>query len=202
MATRGRPRSFDRQAALQRAMEVFWEQGYEGTSINDLTAAMGIAAPSLYAAFGHKEDLFRAAIDLYESTEGVATTSALDESTAREAVEAMLRRNADAYADPDTPNGCMIVLSATTGAVENQDVRAYLADHRRQSVEAVAARVRRGIADGDVPAAVDPEAIAAFYVTVLQGLSIQARDRAGPAVLTAVVDSAMAAWPTLTASPA
>ena len=198
MAARGRPRSFDRDVALRRAMEVFWRHGYEGTSITDLTAAMGINSPSLYAAFGCKEQLFREAVAVYDATEGAATTRALaDEPTARRAVEAMLRNNVEAYADPATPNGCMIVLAATVGAVANAGVRDLLADNRHQSLTAVAERIERGIEDGDVPPGTDAEAVAGLYVTVLQGLSIQARDGASREALHGVVDGAMAVWDTL-----
>lgn len=203
MAARGRPRSFDRDVALRRAMEVFWEHGYEGTSITDLTAAMGINSPSLYAAFGCKEQLFREAIAVYEATEGAATTRALaDEPTAQRAIEAMLRDNVEAYADPATPNGCMIVLAATVGAVANAGVRELLADNRRQNLSAVAERIERGVEEGDVPPGTDAEAVALFYVTVLQGLSIQARDGASRDTLHAVVDGAMAVWDTLLADRA
>jgi AcrR family transcriptional regulator len=198
MATRGRPRSFDRNVALRRAMEVFWAQGYEGTAVSDLTAAMGINSPSLYAAFGSKEELFREAVALYDATEGAATTRALaDEPTARASIEAMLRNNVESYTDPATPNGCMVVLAATAGAVANAGVRELLADNRRQSLSAVAQRIERGVEDGDVPPGTDAETVAGFYVTVLQGLSIQARDGASCEALHAVVDGAMTAWDTL-----
>ena len=121
MASRGRPRSFDRAAALRQAMAVFWQRGYEGTSLGDLTAAMGINRPSLYAAFGCKEALFHEAVALYDAVEGGATARALqDEPTARAAVEAMLCDNAEAYAAPDKPPGCMIVLGAMLGTPECQ----------------------------------------------------------------------------------
>lgn len=195
MPARGRPRSFDRAEALERAIRVFWERGYEGTSINDLTAAMGISSPSLYAAFGSKELLFRDAVERYEATEGLTTTDALsDGPTARASFETMLRRNVENYADAATPNGCMIVLAATVGAVENATVREFLAENRRGLLAMLADRVRRGIDDGDVDPGTDPEALAAFYCTVLQGLSIQARDGASLAALRSVVDGAMAAW--------
>jgi AcrR family transcriptional regulator len=198
MATRGRPRSFDRDAALRRAMEVFWDRGYEGTSVSDLTAAMGINSPSLYAAYGSKEQLFREAVDLYEATEGRRTSDAMtDEPTARASIEAMLRNNVEAYAEPGTPNGCMLVLAAATGTVANAEVREFLAENRRQTLALLAQRVERGVADGDVPPGTDPAAVASFYATVLQGLSIQARDGASREQLHAVVDGAMAAWDTL-----
>jgi len=200
MAERGRPRSFDRDAALRRAMQVFWERGYEGTSVSDLTSAMGINSPSLYAAFGCKEALFREAVKLYESTEGTATGLALtDQPTARAAVEAMLRNNVDAYSDPRTPSGCMVVLAAMTCTAENEGVREFLAGIRRGSIQTLQRRLKRGIAEGDLPAGTDTGAVAAFYMTVLQGLSIQARDGASRRALRIVADSAMAAWDSLIA---
>jgi AcrR family transcriptional regulator len=112
MATRGRPRSFDREEALRRAMELFWQRGYESTSIADPTDVMGIHSPSPYAAFGSKEALFREAVELYDAREGEVTRRAFAEPTARAAVEAMLRGNADTFADPATPTGCMVVLGS------------------------------------------------------------------------------------------
>ena len=193
MATRGRPRSFDRDLALRRAVVLFWEQGYEGTSIADLTAAMGIAAPSLYAAFGSKEELFREAVASY--AEDSPTDRALArEPTARAAVAAMLHDNADDYSDPATPLGCMLVLGAPVGTPEHSGVRERLAQERRIALERLRERIERGIADGDVPAGTDAATVAGFYSTVLDGMSIKARDGASSAELHAVADAAMTAW--------
>jgi AcrR family transcriptional regulator len=197
MATRGRPREFDREQALRRAMELFWERGYEGASVNELTAAMGISSPSLYAAFGSKEVLFREAVSLYAGVEGALTERALAKGpTAREGVDRMLRENAREYTDPQTPTGCMLVLGATAWT-ENERVRQFVSDYRRESHEALRARIERGVADGDVPPKADVNALTAFYATVLEGLSIQARDGAARKELNAIVDSAMAAWDAL-----
>ncbi|MEU2560140.1 TetR/AcrR family transcriptional regulator [Streptomyces longispororuber] len=195
MAARGRPRSFDRDTALRRAMEVFWEQGYEATSMTDLTSAMGIASPSLYAAFGSKERLFQEAVALYNATEGAAMTRALaEEPTACAAVEAVLRENARVYAGEDRPSGCMIVLAATNCSPANAPVRDHLATWRRAGAEMMARRLERAVAEGELPAATDTEAVAAFYTTVIQGMSVQARDGATRADLDKTVDRAMAAW--------
>ena len=129
--TLGRPRRFDRDSALLAAMRIFWAQGYEGTSIQDLVAAMGVNKPSLYATFGCKEALFQEAVQLYDRLEGRATTESLaNAKTARDAVRVMLEANAHAYSTAEGPRGCMIVLSALLGTPDNQPVRAFLAQNR------------------------------------------------------------------------
>jgi AcrR family transcriptional regulator len=179
-------------------MEVFWQHGYEDASIAALTAAMGIGPPSLYAAFGSKEELFRAAVALYGETEGQVTERALrDHPTARASVEALLRDNAVGYTEPGRPAGCMIVNSAASVSPSHRGIRDHLAECR-QTVEAdIERRVRRGIEEGDVPAGADAEAIAIFYYTVHEGLSHQARDGAPRAKLESIAASAMAAWDAL-----
>ncbi|MBW8725967.1 MAG: TetR/AcrR family transcriptional regulator [Inquilinus limosus] len=195
MAERGRPRGFDRDVALRRAMELFWRHGYEGVSMADLTAAMGIAAPSLYAAFGSKEALFREAIALYRATDGSATRRALDcQRTARGAIEAMLRDNADAFTDPALPNGCFVILGAINTAPEHEGVRAHLLDLHKESCGLILRRLEQGAAAGELPAGVDLGPVAGFYSTVLAGLSIKARDGTGRREMHAIIDHAMAAW--------
>ena len=202
MTVRGRPRTFDPAVALRTALDLFWERGYEGTSLSDLAQAMGIASASIYACFGSKEDLFRQVMALYGSTAGAPPRRALRENaTTRSAIEAMLRATADEITRPDTPHGCMLILAAPTGAVENHSVRAFLADLRRDQLDTIRGRLARGVADGDVH--VSPErldAIARYYTTVMQGLSIQARDGATRAELEGVVTGAMSAWDTVTSA--
>ncbi|SSW70018.1 TetR/AcrR family transcriptional regulator [Achromobacter agilis] len=177
-------------------MRTFWAQGYEGTSIQDLVDAMGVNKPSLYATFGCKEEIFREAVDLYDRVEGRATSQSLGvASTAREAVETMLRSNARAYVVDEGPRGCMIVLSSLLGAPENESVRAFLADNRSDGETTLRNRLAQGIAEGDLPAFADVDQLAAFYTTVLEGLSIQARDGASAAKLNMIIDAAMLAWP-------
>jgi AcrR family transcriptional regulator len=199
MATRGRPRTFDPQTALRQALDLFWERGYEGTSLNDLAEAMGIASASIYACFGSKEDLFRKVMALYGTTSGEPPRRALrEEPTARAAVHAMLRATADQITGPDTPHYCMLILAAPTGAVENHAIREFLAGLRRGQLTTIKDRLARGVAEGDLNAPpADLEAIARYYTTVVQGLSVQARDGATRAELEAVITCAMAAWDTL-----
>jgi AcrR family transcriptional regulator len=195
MAARGRPRAFDRDDALRKAMTVFWEHGYEGASMSDLTAAMGINSPSLYAAFGCKEELFREAVAYYNQTEGAAAFRALGEQpTARDAIAEVLRHNVIAFADPAKPKGCMIVLTATTHSERSHAVHEHLADRRLATEHHFRERIERGIAEGDVPAGADATRIAAFYNAVNQGMAIQARDGADQAKLSAVAESAIAVW--------
>ncbi|MBB1592839.1 TetR family transcriptional regulator [Achromobacter sp. UMC46] len=192
----GRPRAFDRDSALLAAMRTFWAQGYEGTSIQDLVGAMGVNKPSLYSTFGCKEEIFREAVELYDRVEGQATSRSLSEArTSREAVETMLRSNARGYAVDEGPRGCMIVLSSLLGAPENEGVRAFLADNRLDGEAMLRDRLAQGIAEGDLPSSADVDQLAAFYTTVLEGLSIQARDGASEQKLNMIIDAAMLAWP-------
>ncbi|WP_410869649.1 TetR/AcrR family transcriptional regulator [Nocardia sp. A7] len=192
MAERGRPRGFDRDIALRRAMEVFWELGFDGASMSDLTAAMGINSPSLYAAFGDKEALFRAAVELYGRTEGSHTARALRERpTAYTAIEAMLRDNIATYTDPGLPNGCMVVLAGATYTSRNAAVREFLVEARRHTTADIRARLDRGIVEGDLAPETDTASLTMLYSTVLYGLSIQARDGVSPDDMSAAVDSAM-----------
>ncbi|WP_280363201.1 TetR/AcrR family transcriptional regulator [Nocardia wallacei] len=201
MAERGRPRAFDRAQALRRAMEVFWEHGYEGASMSDLTSAMGINSPSLYAAFGSKERLFRESVGLYGTSEGGYTARALRaEPTARAAVEAMLRDNARAYVDGTTPRGCMVVLAGSAYTTRNTAIRDFLTEKRRATGEDIRRRLDRGVTEGDLPADTDTAELAAFYATVLFGLSVQARDGADLSQLNRAIDRALAAWPGLHAA--
>jgi AcrR family transcriptional regulator len=195
MAVRGRPRGFDRAAALRLAMESFWEHGYEGTSVGDLTARMGIRPPSLYAAFGSKEALFREAVALYEDMEGEPPLQALrEEPTAIAGIEAMLRANVRSYTLPGRPTGCMVVLAATTYTPSTEGIRDFLAEQRRAGTAAVQERLVRGQADGDVPPGADTGALAAYVMSVQYGLSLHARDGATREELDAVVDCVLGGW--------
>ncbi|CAB3966264.1 TetR family transcriptional regulator [Burkholderia cenocepacia] len=198
MAERGRPRSFDKEAALDRAMEVFWRLGYEGASMADLTAAMGIASPSLYAAFGSKEALFRLALEHYSATEGREIWGGVEQAgSAHDAVRNYLMDTARVFTRRSKPAGCLIVLSALHPAERSDTVRQTLIAMRERTVEHLRERLRQGVATGEIAAQANLDAIARYYVTVQQGMSIQARDGASRRDLEAVAQAALAAWPAL-----
>ncbi|WGF88286.1 TetR/AcrR family transcriptional regulator [Marinivivus vitaminiproducens] len=194
MAARGRPRGFDRDKALRQAMTLFWRQGYEGTSLGDLTGALGINKPSLYAAFGCKEALFREAIDLYNIEGSPQGEPFRPGRSAKEAMAGLLHGFARAYADPDTPPGCMVVLAATIGTSESKSIQAHMSALRRKAQDDMRRQVADALARDGLADRADPARIAAFYTTVVQGLSIQARDGATRAELAVIVDDALAAW--------
>jgi AcrR family transcriptional regulator len=196
MARRGRPRSFGREDALRRAMEVFWALGYESATLRDLQEAMGgITAPSFYAAFGSKEELFREAVELYSSTLGAPMMKALAERpTARAAIRALLDGAVEAFTKPGKPRGCMLVLGAINSMPANKSAQDHLRGLRARRQRAIRQRLRRGVAEGELPAGVDVGALASFYTTVIDGLAIQARDGATRKALKFAVRCAMAAW--------
>lgn len=186
--TRGRPRSFDRDEALDIAMRLFWERGFEATSISDLAEAMKLNPPSLYAAFGDKKILFMQALERYQASAPASMlTGERDYATARQAIRALLENAACSFVDPAHPRGCMVVLSGQNCSAEADDIAAELRDRRLATEAAIAARLRRGIANGDVPPRTDVKGLAALVMTVLEGMSIQARDGATVETLKGIV---------------
>lgn len=195
MAERGRPRGFDRTEALERAMDLFWRETYEGASLADLTGAMGIAAPSLYAAFGSKEQLFREVVEHYANTQDCGIWQTLDEvDDIRSAVEGFLLATADAYSTGETPPGCLIVLGAQHGLDDGSPARRELRERRRDNLRRLAARFDRAIAEGALPGDFPAHDAAAFYLSVQTGMSLLARDGADRACLRAVAQGAMLGW--------
>jgi AcrR family transcriptional regulator len=193
---RGRPRSFDREAALDAAMMLFWRQGYEGASLSDLTTAMGIGPASLYAAFGSKEALFREALARYRSGVGSGLPRILNgAATGRQAIRLLLEGAAATLTRRAQPRGCMIVLSALHGFAESTDLDRELQQCRAEDAEMILDRIKKSVADGELPNSCNPAAMAAFYMAILQGMSVQARDGATRASLIAIADQAMQAWP-------
>jgi AcrR family transcriptional regulator len=193
---RGRPRSFDREAALERAMEVFWKHGYEATSISDLTQAMDINPPSLYAAFGDKERLFMEAVDLYQSRRREAVNRTFDEApTAKDAVRSLLMEVAGQLCCPESPRGCLLVMSTVNCSDASQHVQEALAKRRAAMTARLKARLDRGVKEGELARGTDTAALADFYSMVIQGMSLQARDGASSKTLVAAAETAMRAWP-------
>lgn len=191
---RGRPRSFDRETALEKAIMAFWEHGYEATSVSDLTRVMGIGAPSLYAAFGDKQALFAEVVSEYGTRYGSFSDRALaEEPTARAAVARMLREAAAKYTEPGLPHGCLVVHAATN--CSNPEVEAFLRDRRNANIAAIEGRIRADIAAGELPAGADAAALARHTGAMIQGMSQQARDGASREELEALAEIAMAIWP-------
>lgn len=192
----GRPRSFDREAALQRALELFWRQGYDTTSLADLTRAMRVTPPSLYAAFGSKEQLFLEAKARYDAgTERILAPLLDGVPTAREAIEGFLVAAARAYTDPSAPPGCFVLSAANNCAPGSARVARVLRDRRTETEARLARRIARGKRAGEIPRTTNPAELAAFYYTVVRGMSAQARDGASARKLLAVAATAMSAWP-------
>lgn len=199
MARRGRPPSFDRDEALAAAMNVFWAKGYEGATLEDLLEAMGgITAPSLYNAFGSKEELFKEAVNLYLSTIASKAVEALENApSARAGVESMLRTAIETFCRPGGPRGCMVASSAAKCARGNEGVEAYVRSVRLKAPDAIKRRLKRALEEGELPASIDVSRVTAFFATVAQGLGARAGDGVSRSELMAVVDGAMAAWDSL-----
>jgi len=193
---RGRPRTFDRQAALDAAMELFWRHGYEGTSIADLTAAMGFTPPTLYAAFGSKEDLYREVIQHFLlRSERQRMEAALNQTSAYAMLRYYLYAAAESFTDPSTPAGCMVATAALQCAVENQPIVQEVARIRHQMFIGFVERLDVAKRNQELPETIDSLALANFYTAIVQGMSVQAIDGASSADLIAVADLALSAWP-------
>lgn len=191
---RGRPREFSVDEALTAALRVFWERGYEGASISDLTEAMGITRPSLYAAFGNKEELFKKALDLYERDKLAYIQEALDAPTARGVAERLLQGAIDLQMGGD-PKGCLGVIASTACGVEAECIRQEVIKRRASADAALLARFERAQAEGDLPGHISPEGLMHYLTAVIQGLCIQAGNGAPIEDLQRIKDTTLAVWP-------
>jgi AcrR family transcriptional regulator len=181
--------------ALSQALRVFWTKGYDGASLTDLTEAMGITRPSLYAAFGNKESLFRKALDLYEREKLDYVGTALAQPTARGVAETMLRSAVKAMTGQDDPHGCLRVIATATCGDEAQSIRAEL-DARGDVIrQTIVERFKRARAEGDLPAHIDVEGITDLLKALLQGISLQAAGGASRDDLDRLVETGLALWP-------
>jgi AcrR family transcriptional regulator len=192
---RGRPRAFDPDAALERAMHVFWAKGYEGASLSDLTRAMRINRPSLYAAFGNKEQLFRKVLDRYANGPLAYFGKALAAPKARGVIEQIFRGAARMAGDPRFPSGCLMVQGALAVGNAAGSVRKEAAGRRAASEVALRRRLRRAKREGDLPKNADPAELARYVMTLLQGMAVQGADGASPDQLRRVAQVALRAWP-------
>lgn len=192
---RGRPRAFDTDEALERAMRVFWQRGYEGASVGELTESMGVNRPSLYAAFGGKEELFLRVLDRYDEGPSSFVREALEEPTARAVVRRLLRGAAEMHTDPRTPPGCLMVHGALSCGAGTDSIRREL-NSRRAAVEtALRKRLLRAKVEGDLRADANPADLARYVMTVVRGMAVQATGGASRAELLRVVQTALRAWP-------
>lgn len=195
MATRGRPREFDLDEALDAAVEVFWRQGYEGTTLDDLTSAMGISRPSLYAAFGDRESTFKQAVERYGRVDMSYVDDALAEPTAFEVAEHFLRSNVRAITNPSRPQGCLSIQGGVSGSRTDQGIVEFLGESRAAVEARFAARFEQALADGDLPSDEDPTELAKYLNTVTSGMAVQAAGGATRAQLIRVVERALTAFP-------
>lgn len=193
----GRPRAFDIDIALEQALLLFWRKGYLGTSLTDLTEAMGINRPSLYAAFGNKETLFRKALDRYRDRHTVYLRDALEEPTARRVIERMMQGVVDLVTNPDNPPSCLVAQSLLACADPDDPLHQELVERRAADEIAIRDRFERAVSEGDLPSDADPAALARFVLTVNFGLSGQAASGASRTELLQVVQTALQACPTL-----
>lgn len=192
---KGRPREFCADAALAAALGVFWSKGYEGASLTDLTEAMGISRPSLYAAFGNKEALFRRALDLYEREKLGYMAQALDAPTSRGVVERLLRGGLESMTSACGPRGCLGVIGSMACGTEAEGVRAEVIARREPAHRAMVARFARAREEGDLPPEADPAGLARLLTAVMQGMAVQAGSGADREELSGLIDAALAAWP-------
>ena len=188
----GRPREFDRDAALAKARDAFWARGYEGVSMADLVEILGLASARIYAAFGSKEALFREAIALYDAGEGGFADRALaEEPTARAAIRRILLEAIGLYTRPGRSHGCMVVTAATNCADSNDGIREWLAELRRRRTESLVDRLRKAVEEGELPQTAEAQMLGDYFAIVLHGLSVQARDGVEKERLIATIPWAM-----------
>jgi AcrR family transcriptional regulator len=193
--TRGRPRSFDADRALEKALDVFWCQGYEGAALSDLTEAMGITRTSMYAAYGNKEQLFRKVLDRYGEGPAGYLPEAVRKPTARAVAEHLLRGAVLATTLPDRPAGCLSVQGALATGRPGEAAHKLLVEWRKQGEQRVRDRFQAALDEGDLPPGTDPAALARYLFTVAYGVAVQAASGVPRDRLQETVEIALRAWP-------
>jgi AcrR family transcriptional regulator len=191
----GRPREFDPDQALERALRIFWRSGYEGASMADLTEAMGITKPSLYAAFGNKEELFRKALDRYVDGPGGYVQVALAKPTAHEVVEHLLYQAADAVTDPENPPGCLAVQGALCCGEAAETIKQELMSRRANGEDNLRKRFARAITEGDLPKGSDAADLARYISAIVQGMAVQAAGGVSREQLRKIAEMTLRTWP-------
>jgi AcrR family transcriptional regulator len=191
----GRPLSFNREEACRKAMLLFWRNGYEGTSLEDLTRALNVNPSSIYSGFGDKKGLFYAALDLYTSTPVKAEKFISECSSAKEAATAMLTGSADLFTGEDTPSGCLMATAAISCSPNSLDVQLEIARIRSSITDALRNKISEDTASGHLPADVNAKVLAQYTIAVIQGMSTLARDGKSRDDLRQVAEQALHAWP-------
>ena len=191
----GRPRAFDKDEVLDRAMDLFWRKGYEGASLSDLTKAMGINPPSLYAAFGNKEGLLKAVLDRYLEQRATFLDGVMAAPTAREVADRMLRGTADLLTSPDNPPGCLLLQGGLACGAGAEAIPSELACRRAAGEERIRERFERAKAENDLPCSADPAALARYIFAVVQGMGVQAAAGATREELIGIAELSLAAFP-------
>jgi AcrR family transcriptional regulator len=195
---RGRPLAFSQEEALDKALSVFWARGYEGASMAELTEALGINKPSIYAAFGNKEALFRKALERYRAGPVAFVAQAMQQPTARQAIESLLMRAIDFFSDESTPNGCMIVQGALTCGQSSLAIQQELIAYRGNFEASITKRLELAKVQGDLAPNVNSKQLAKYIATIHQGMSVQATSGATREELKAIVEMALKNWPVST----
>ena len=192
---RGRPLAFNQDEALDAALNVFWSHGYEGTSMAELTEALGINKPSIYAAFGNKEELFRLALARYVTGPVAFVAAIKKQATARQVVESFMLQAVDFFTNKDTPNGCLIVQAALTCGQTSSAIQQELMAYRKHFEAGFAERFEQAKRDGDLPQQADSKKLAKYIATIHQGMSVQASTGATREELLGVAEMALKSWP-------
>jgi AcrR family transcriptional regulator len=191
----GRPRAFDRNQALERAMELFWRHGYESVSLTELTQALRIAPPSIYAAFGSKAGLYREALDLYQQRQEDLHKLLDAAGPVKPIIARFMKAAVRAMTNPGSPTGCMVSSGMFACAAAHHSEAEATAEHRKNFAESLRKRLQRARSEGDLAESAQPAVLARYLAAVLQGVSMQARDGASRRELDAIVDQALQAWP-------